>query len=291
MKKILLLLCCSICFLDCISQHSVTKTKKVSFIPEKDNVDINIPKSGVTQDDVYVLIIANEDYQYVEDVSYAVRDGVVFKEYCEKTLGIEKNKIKLLTNQSAATIDAALEETKHLPGIYKKLIFYYSGHGVHDEETNSYLLPIDCAASNLKHAIKLADLYNNFSNSAWENVFVFLDACFSGTTKGGEMLEKNARAVKVKVKDGVVKGNLVVFSATSSDQSAYPSDDYRHGVFTYYLLKKLKETKGDVSLYELNEYVKHNVKKYVFESKNKWQEPKMSASSKLKEQLQTIKLK
>jgi hypothetical protein len=57
----------------------------------------------------------------------------------------------------------------------------------------------------------------------------------------------------------VVKGNMMVFSASSSDQTALPYREQKHGMFTYFLLKKLQESKGEVKYSELFNFVKSNV--------------------------------
>jgi hypothetical protein len=36
------------------------------------------------------------------------------------------------------------------------------------------------------------------------------------------------------------QGNMVVFSAAQGDETAYPNNDEKHGMFTYFLLKKLQ---------------------------------------------------
>ena len=54
----------------------------------KSDVDQNIPQTNKKSEDTYALIIANEEYQFVDDVNFAAHDGEVFKEYCIKTLGI-----------------------------------------------------------------------------------------------------------------------------------------------------------------------------------------------------------
>jgi hypothetical protein len=50
-------------------------------------------------------------------------------------------------------------------------------------------------------------------------------------------------------------GECAIISATSDDQSALPYKEKNHGFFTYFLLKKLKETKGEVSLKDLSDYL------------------------------------
>jgi hypothetical protein len=106
----------------------------------------------------------------------------------------------------------------------------------------------------------LDELYAALGGLSARSVTVFLDACFSGTTRkdGKEMLVE-AKGVAIKAKEGVPQGNMVVFSAAQGNETAYPNYEEHHGMFTYFLLKKLQETKGDVTLYELGEYIKQEV--------------------------------
>ena len=63
----------------------------------------------------------------------------------------------------------------------------------------------------------------------------------------------------IKAKSGQPQGKMVVFSAAQGDETAYPNNEEHHGMFTYYLLKKLQETKGEVTLQELGDYIVKNV--------------------------------
>jgi len=57
----------------------------------------------------------------------------------------------------------------------------------------------------------------------------------------------------------LLKGNLVVFSASSGSESSLPYKDKQHGLFTYYLLSKLKETRGEITYKELSEHLSAQV--------------------------------
>ena len=63
---------------------------------------------------------------------------------------------------------------------------------------------------------------------------VLLDACFSGARRDGQMLAAQSKGVAVKPKEDVVSGNLVVFSASQGGETAYPYQEKKHGLFTYY---------------------------------------------------------
>ena len=90
----------------------------------------------------------------------------------------------------------------------------------------------------------------------------------------------SARGVAIKAKQESPQGNIVVFSAAQGDQTAYPYKEKGHGLFTYYILKKLKETRGKISLGELTEYVTTEVKKRSIIVNSKLQTPTASSSAK-----------
>ena len=68
-------------------------------------------------------------------------------------------------------------------------------------------------------------------------------------------------------------GNLVVVSAAQGDQTAYPYSEKQHGLMTYFLLKKLQETKGEATLGELSDYIITNVKRVSLVEQGKSQIP------------------
>ena len=105
---------------------------------------------------------------------------------------------------------------------------------------------------------RLSELYATLGELPADNVLVMLDACFSGVDRTGEAIS-NVRGVKVVPKKDRPSGNMIVFSATSGQQAANPYQEQSHGFFTYYLLKKLKETGGKVNDGDWFDYVKTNV--------------------------------
>lgn len=126
-------------------------------------------------------------------------------------------------------------------------IIYYCGHGMPDEKTgDAYIIPIDGNGTDMTSCYSLNKLYQALSSPKTSNVTYFLDACFTGSNREGSMLV-TARGVAREPKKESIKGNTVVFSATSGDETAMPFKKMGHGLFTYYLLKKLQESKGKVS--------------------------------------------
>ena len=111
-----------------------------------------------------------------------------------------------------------------------------------------------------------------------ERISVFMDACFSGSKRENGMLA-SARAVALKTRPGEPQGKMVVFSAAQGDETAYPYREKQHGMFTYYLLKKLQETQGNVSLVELGEYVTTHVQQQSVLENSKVQTPCVTPST------------
>lgn len=236
-----------------------------------DEIDINIPENETKKTNIFAVIIGNEDYQRVAPVDYAGNDARIFEKYCEKTLGIPQKNIRTYYNATYGDIVAAMEDLTHIAEAYKgdiDVIFYYAGHGLPDESNrNAYLLPIDATGTQLEACYPLDKLYGQLGDLRANSVVAFLDACFSGSLRGDGMLA-SARGIKLKPKEIDATGNMIVMSAASSDQSAYPFHEKNHGLFTYYLLKKLNESRGDITLGELADFISNEVaKKSIVENK------------------------
>lgn len=246
------------------------------------DIDKLIPQTAVVNNDVFVVIIANENYVKEAKVSYALNDGKIFKQYCEKTLGIPSDNIHLAENASLGDIIAERDWLSNNLKAYKgdaKAIFYYAGHGIPGGQNQpAYLLPVDGSSENLLSALMLDDLYSSLTKNPSKGVTVFLDACFSGSSRDAGMLA-SARGTKLKPRESTLPGNMVVFSAASGDETAWPYKDMQHGMFTYYLLKKLQETKGDVNYKALADYINDNVYKTAIKLNNKPQTPTTKAGT------------
>ena len=221
-------------------------------------VDINIPTTNAKNENTFVIIIANEDYKNVAKVPFALNDGRILAKYCQQTLGIPASHIKLHENATYNDIRLALAWLKNVCDKYEgeaSVIFYYTGHGIPDESDKSaYLLPVDGDGRYVATGYKMDDLYQRLGAMPTKSITVLLDACFSGATRDGKMVAQ-AKGVALKVKKGQPKGNTVVIAAAQGDETAGFDEEEGHGMFTYYLLKKLQDTQGNVTLQELSQYI------------------------------------
>ncbi len=137
--------------------------------------------------------------------------------------------------------------------------------------------------------VSLDGIYRQLGETGAKAVTVFLDACFSGSVRGDEMLA-SARGVRLKAKAGKPNGAMVVFAACQGEETAYPLAKEGHGMFTYYLLRKLRETKGDISLGDLADYLTTEVSRRSLIENSKSQQPNVSASPQLSDTWRSMKL-
>lgn len=253
---------------------------------DNSSVDKNIPIGNVKNPNIFALIIANEDYQDVAGVPNALNDGVVFSEYCNKTLGLPEENIHLVKNATLNNIKRELNLMSQIAEAYKgeaSFIVYYAGHGIPDEYSgNSYILPVDGFTADLSTCYSLADFYNRLGQFPSQKVLVFIDACFSGAIRGNGMLQA-ARGVALKAKPAAPSGNMIIFSAAQGDETAFPLEKEKHGLFTYWLLKNIRDYKGEIKLGELADKIADSVGKQSLVINGKKQTPTVHSSSSLGE--------
>ncbi len=243
----------------------------------------NIP-AGVAHPHRYALIIGNEDYSMTGanaeiNVPYAVNDAVVFREYCLRTFGIPDKQIKMVPNATAGMMHEQLDWLASMAETdpEAELFFYYSGHGNNDEATKDpYLLPVDITGRNIRLGISLNELYSRLGKNPVKGAYVFLDACFSGGYKSAAPLIAQ-KGVRVVPKQGIPQGNTLSFASSSGDQTSSVYHDKKQGYYTYFLIKTLREAKGNISLKELFVRTQAEVKKATAMI-GKMQEPQFIAS-------------
>lgn len=268
-------------------QSAVNIDESIIYISD---VDIEIPGTTNTKDKTFVLVIANEVYHDVASVPNAINDGQIFSEYCKKTLGIPSENIHLIKNATLNNIKRELNLMEQIAEAYSgeaNFIVYYAGHGIPDESSaSSYILPVDGYTSDLSTCLSLSDFYTRLAKYPSNKILVFMDACFSGSLRGEGMLQA-ARGVVLKAKQAKPTGKMVVFSAAQGDETAYPLEKEKHGLFTYWLLKNIKDSKGNISLGDLANNLINSVGKQSLVINGKKQTPSIQTSLEVKDDWRT----
>lgn len=260
-------------------------------------IDTDIPVGIYTRNNTYALIIGNQNYRFVTDVPYAIHDARVFADYCKNTLGIPVENIHVAED---ATKQMILEEelqdwVSQIPDQEdKKLIVYYAGHGVPDVKNNNkaYLLPTDVRGTNPSRGIALDEFYSKLGDLAFNQTTVFLDACFSGVNRENEGVSEGLRGVEIDAEDAEMgDGRIVVFSAAQGNETAQGYPEQGHGLFTYYVLKELRDSEGMIQLGRLSDNVISNVSQMAPQMKmRKSQTPTTNATSEIENRWRSTRL-
>ncbi|MDE6523237.1 MAG: caspase family protein [Muribaculaceae bacterium] len=270
------------------TQTTSSKPGNAKIIAKTSDVDKDIPETGKKNNNTFAFIVANENYKNVANVASALHDGQTFSEYCEKTLGIPKSQIIFLTD---ATFGDFWSEFENLKGRITNrpedidVILYYSGHGLPDDNTKeAYLMPVDAQPQHSRTMIKLQEVYDGLGKLPNASVYAFMDACFSGSSRESGQKDTPvvaARGVALKHKDVEPAGNVFVLSAASAQQTAFPYEEKDHGMFTYWLLKKLQDSKGGANLEDITTFVTDKVSGTSQEINRRAQTPTHKATGKL----------
>ena len=267
--------------------------QEIAVITVESDVDKNIPVSKKVNDNTVALIIANEHYHNVANVESALHDGKVFREYVQTTLGVPASNILYYPD---ATLANMITATDYLGDLVKSkggdvdIIVYYSGHGMPDESTKeAFIVPVDATDRGPSAWYSLNKFYNDLSQLNANSVIAFIDACFSGSQRDGEILMKT-RGIAIKPVEAEPVGNMYILTATSGNETAMPYKEMNHGMFTYFLLKKLQESKGNVTLQALSDYVIDNVKRESMRVNHKLQTPTVSGNGRISGDLANKKL-
>ena len=186
-------------------------------------IDSLIPMASVIRNNTYALVIGNQNYRFAPGVPYAIHDARVFREYCEKTLGIPV-----------------------VPDIH--------------DSNKAYLLPTDIRGTKPSNGIALNDFYARIGDLDFSQASIFLDACFSGINRNNESVNEGLRGTEIAAEEGTLtNGKLVVFSAAQGNETAQGCKEEGHGLFTYYLIKEIRDNYGLLSFGELADNIKNNV--------------------------------
>lgn len=258
------------------------------------DVDKNIPQTEVVNDKTFVVIIANELYKYEESVPYAKTDGESVLNYCVDALGIPQKNIHFCADATLNDMRSAfrwITEVGNAFGSEAKILFYYAGHGVADDQSrSSFLLPTDGVGKDPGSGYAMDKLYVELGTLPVGSVFVLLDSCFSGAKRDGDMLVAS-RGVAIRPKASTPLGNMVVFSATTGEETAALYEQKGHGLFTYFLLKKLQESGGDCTFGELVDFVGQKVNQESVVVNKRTQTPTVAYSASMADKWSELKLK
>ena len=164
---------------------------------------------------------------------------------------------------------------------------YFSGHGAPDPKSgDAYLVPYDGDPTFIDETgYPLKRLYAALSKLPAKEVIVALDSCFSGAG-GRSVLAKGARPLVISVDNPILLSKkIIVLSASGSDQISSTYEDKGHGLFTYFMLKGIKNedvirSDGSINVDDLYSYLKPQVERIARKQYNNEQIPQLIGGKK-----------
>ena len=220
--------------------------------------------------DALALIIGVADYERTPArAAYADKDAQTFYDYAMLKLGIPATNIKELVNADANEAEVRLAVKDWIARSTKQgqsdVYVFFAGHGLANQSGDDmYLLPVDGEPRLLSDtAIARERLFADIAAANPRSVTVFLDTCYSGTTRGTDMLIAS-RPIAIRAKEQAVPEGFTVMTAAAGDQTAKPLEEAKHGMFSYFLMKGMEgdaDTNSDnqITAGELHAYVQQNV--------------------------------
>jgi hypothetical protein len=234
----------------------------------------------------YAIVIGIENYrQKLPKADYAVADAKTITAYLTKVIGYPEENVITLLNDHASNVDLVKYFEKWLPNNVETggtVFIYFSGHGAPNTKTgDAYLVPYDGDPSFIDQTgYSLKRMYDALGKLPAKEIAVALDSCFSGAG-GRSVIAKGSRPLVMNLQNNVVlPKNVTVLSASSGDQTSSTYDEKGHGLFTYFLLKGIKNEDvvrpdGSLKLDDLYSYIKPQVERIARKQYNNEQTPQL----------------
>ena len=239
------------------------------------DVDSNIPKVSKSNRNAIAVIIGNHNYQNkdVHDVTFALNDAKIVKQYLISMMGYKDTNIMYLENANKADFERIFGTERVYQGkLYNwvkpnvsDVFIYYSGHGAPSiNERKAYFMPANSDPNYIQiDGYALDTFYKNLNKLPAKSITVVLDACFSGGSQQG-MLIRNASPMYVNVESPIVGNKINLFTSAAGDQIASWYSEGNHSLFTYYYLRALRgesDSNKDrkITVNEVKAYIDDNV--------------------------------
>lgn len=230
--------------------------------------------------DAVAIIIGIQNYKRVPKAEFANSDAKEFYEYAIRGLGIKPENIKLLIDEEADDIEIVKAFENWLPLQVNKnktdVYVFYSGHGLPSPDGQSlYFLPYGVDKQYLaRTAVGQKEVVALLTASKPKSVTMFIDACYSGQTRGGETLIASAKPIALKADTNAFPPNFTVITASSNDQISSSSPELKHGIFSFYLMKGMEgdadvNKDGKITTGEMQEYLSDKVSRQAMSMSRK----------------------
>lgn len=192
----------------------------------------------------YAVIIGIGAYQDERlNLSYTVNDAQgLYDVLTDPKYGaIPRENVQLLLSENATTVNIKKAIGTWLMRAVKEedtVMIYYSGHGA-PEGDETYWVTYDADIDDLySTALSNRAISDMLGRISAKRLITFLDSCYSAATVNRS---NQSRSIPTEIPWEKFTGEgRIVISASNGKELSLELDEYRHGIFTYYLLEGLK---------------------------------------------------
>ena len=227
---------------------------------------------------IWAAVIGVNDYPNIRKLKYAVNDARAVYDHLIHNNRIPEENVTLLVNENASFTQLRSVLGTHLKSRAGKddmVIIYFAGHGATEKDMTSpdgdglekYLLPYDADPKDLyATALPMTEISRIFNRIQSERLIFIVDSCYSGASGGRTISLTGVRSsISGAFLDRITSGKgRVILTACGANEVSAESDNFQHGIFTYFLLEGLRgkadiDSDGIITVDELYRYVSKKV--------------------------------
>jgi len=227
---------------------------------------------------IWAVVIGINDYKNIRKLKYAVNDAKAFYNLLVSHNKIPAANVTLLINKEAkltnlrSTLGTKLKKNA---GKEDMVIIYFAGHGATERDVMSpdgdglekYLLPCDADLKDLySSALPMREISHIFHRIRSERLIFIADSCYSGASGGRTASFSGIRAnISDSFLNRIASGKgTVIITASGANEVSAEKEEFKHGVFTHYLLEGLRgkadiDNNGLITVDEVYRYVSKHV--------------------------------
>ena len=186
------------------------------------------------------MVVGNEAYAYLPEVSFAERDADAAYLTLLSTRGLPADNIVHLTGANREQILEAITDAADRIGDGGTLWVYFAGHGAASPSTGELMLVGDDAKQDPEVFTARSVTVEEILERTDSPVVFLLDTCYAGFGRSGEQLIPGTRFAVPPNLEFKRSWPVTMWTAAGPDEISGPYGAARHGLFTYFALGALR---------------------------------------------------
>ena len=207
----------------------------------------------------------------------AEKTAEIFSKYCH----VEKNNVRILTNENATLANIRKVVQEELPRLTKPgdtVFLFWSGHGGQTpDKKREFLVPYDGAGNDIEGTMLMDETFGRWIQELdGRKVLIVLDACYSGgqanDAKTPAKLLDDIQTewqpfrfafTRLALAKDIGQKDAAVIASSNSQEVSYVRKEKDLSVFTYYMVNSIEEAQNPLTHVQLYDIVKPQVTDYV----------------------------